>query len=163
MAADPALDRIAAAIEEAHSGAGPVTRLQMTAITRRFIDDQLTAYHGRPDELGAAHLSQYAKLTKMAEWMGPTAAVRAFSFFLSSAGTGLYLRRYPAPAAPPVPRKPSGLAGLLLTAGNDGPWLICRTCHGEDQVVGGFDDRTPLNDIVTIGLDHHDRLHAGQR
>ncbi len=164
MAADPRLDRIAAAFEHALSHADPAVQGHFTRISGRFIEEQLALYSGDPAELGAVLLNLYSDAVAMALRMRAEEMMVALTFVLGHAGTGLYLGRYPAPAAAsPVPRKPSGLAGLLLTAGSDGPWLICRTCDGDDQVVGGFDDRTPLNDIVTIGLDHHDRLHAGQR
>lgn len=160
MAADPALDRIAAAMEEGVTEAGPHSRAVMSEITVRYIDDLLKVYAGPPDELGAALLSMYAKFTKMVDWMGPSAASRAHSFFLANAGTQLYLRHHPAPHSH---AEPARTAELLVTSGESGPWLICRTCVGDDQIVAGFGDRVPIENVLDAACDHSHRLHSGKR
>lgn len=170
MAADPVLDRIAAAFVQSVGEAGPNNRFVMSDITRRFIDQQLNVYEGEPVELGAVFLSLYAKLTKMDDWMGPQAAARALAFFLGSAGTQLYLRRYPAnhtaTSTPPAhaAHQLAQFSGLLLTAGNSGPWLVCRDgCTGNEQIVVGFDDRIGLDAVVAAAADHRNSLHAAAR
>ena len=169
MAADPTLDRIAAAVEDGYAPASPAVRELMTDITGRFVEDLAAIYRGDRAELGAVMLSLYAKLTVMTERMGPRTAVKTLSFYLSYGGTQLYLGRdhdgptpHGTPAAPAVGEALLG-EGLYLSCGSTGPWLRCRICTGEDRLVAGFDERVDLADVLAAAREHRAGAHAGAR
>lgn len=169
MAADPTLDRIAAAVEDGYAPASPATRQLMTDISGRFVEDLAAVYRGDRAELGAVMLSIYAKITAMAERMGPRTAVRTLGFYLSYGGTQLYLGRGQDGATPPGTPAAAALGegllgeGLFLSCGSTGPWLRCRLCTGEDRLIAGFDERVDLVDVLAAAHEHRASAHAGNR
>ncbi|NUR63098.1 MAG: hypothetical protein HOV87_31245 [Catenulispora sp.] len=95
MAADPRLDRIAAAFEDALWRADPRVRGHFARVSEAFVTDQLALFRGDPAELGAVLLNLYSDASAMRTAMTAEEVVTGLTFILGHAGTGLYLRRLP--------------------------------------------------------------------
>jgi hypothetical protein len=111
MAADPALDRIAASFEDALLHANPASRAYFAAATDRFIADQLAVYDGDPAELGAVLLNLHRSIATLykpskgrrrsrSQSLDAEQVLTGLQFYLGHGGVQLYLRRHPAAQAP---------------------------------------------------------------
>ncbi|MBS2531980.1 hypothetical protein KGQ20_04275 [Catenulispora sp. NF23] len=105
MSADPALDRIAASVENSLLYASPAAQEFFGNTTDRFITAQLKVFDGDPAELGAVFLNMYREICALANplsagvlapSLGPEQILTGLQFYLAHGGVQLYLRRHPA-------------------------------------------------------------------